>query len=74
MEIKFFTTAPADEKKFKANKIAWAHFQQQAPSYQRVAIWWAVSAKKEETRVRRLKQLIEDSAKGRRLAQFLAKK
>ena len=66
--------AATDERAFKANKKAWANFKQQAPYYQRVATWWVISAKKEETRARRLKQLIHDSENGRKLKQFLAKK
>lgn len=59
--------ATADEKQFKANKAAWDFFQAQPPSYQRVAIFWVTSAKREETRARRLAQLIAVSAEGRRL-------
>lgn len=58
---------PAEEKAFRANTKAWKFFTGQAPSYQRVAIHWVVSAKKEETRARRLASLIEDSAAERRL-------
>lgn len=53
------------EKKLKANKKAWAFFQAQAPWYRRAATHWVVSAKKEETRLKRLATLIEDSANGR---------
>ena len=52
----------------QANPKAWAYFQAQAPSYQRTASWWVMSAKKEETRLRRLATLIADSEAGRRLA------
>ena len=55
------------EQRFRANAPAWAFFQTQAPSYQRPAIWWVVSAKQEATRVKRLAQLISDSEQGRRL-------
>jgi uncharacterized protein YdeI (YjbR/CyaY-like superfamily) len=55
------------ERKFRANQQAWAFFQSQAPYYQRVACAWVMTAKKEETRLRRLATLIEDSAQGRRL-------
>ena len=55
------------EKQFKADKIAWEFFQRQPPGYQRLAIWWVVSAKKPETRARRLGQLIAESRHGRRL-------
>ena len=58
------------EKEFRANAPAWKFFHTQAPSYQRVAIHWIVSAKREETRRRRLATLIEDSAAERRLAQY----
>ncbi len=59
--------APAYEKKLRAKREAWSFFQGQAPWYQRVAAFWVMSAKKEETRERRLATLIEDSASGRRL-------
>ncbi|MBI3411867.1 MAG: YdeI/OmpD-associated family protein [Planctomycetes bacterium] len=38
------------------------------------ANWWVICAKKAETRMKRLKQLIEDSASGRRIRQFLVRK
>jgi uncharacterized protein YdeI (YjbR/CyaY-like superfamily) len=55
------------QAKLKANKRAWTFFQSQAPWYQRTVSRWVMSAKKEETRLRRLKALIEDSARGRRI-------
>jgi len=58
----------AQEKQFRANSGAWEFFESQPPSYRRTAVYWVVSAKREETRSRRLAQLIEDSAAGRRLA------
>jgi hypothetical protein len=51
----------AYEKQFRANKKAWKFFQVQPPWYRRTASWWVISAKKEETRLKRLTQLIEDS-------------
>jgi uncharacterized protein YdeI (YjbR/CyaY-like superfamily) len=45
----------------------WNFFQSQAPWYQRVAVHWVTSAKKEATRQRRLETLIADSAAGRRI-------
>jgi uncharacterized protein YdeI (YjbR/CyaY-like superfamily) len=56
------------EERFRSQKTAWDFFQAQAPWYRRTAIWWVVSARKEETRLKRLATLIEDSANGRRLA------
>lgn len=61
------TLDPADEKRFRANRKAWQFFNAQAPSYRRVCIYWVTSAKKEETRARRLATLIDDSANGRRV-------
>ncbi len=58
----------ASAKKLKANKKAWDFFQSQAPTYQRAANWWVISAKKEETRAKRLEKLIQDSENGKRLA------
>ena len=58
---------PAYAKKFRANRKAWAHFESRPPSYRRPAIWWVVSAKREDTRARRLRTLIEDSGAGRRI-------
>jgi len=56
------------EQQLRANKQASEFFQSQAPSYQRTACAWVMTAKKEETRLRRLATLIEDSAQGRRIA------
>ena len=57
-----------DEAAFRANKSAWDFFQAQAPGYRRTAIWWVVSAKKPETRLKRLATLIDNSSHGRTLA------
>jgi uncharacterized protein YdeI (YjbR/CyaY-like superfamily) len=54
-------------KQFKKNAKAWSFFSKQAPSYQRTATWWVMSAKKEETRESRLRQLIEVSLAGQHL-------
>jgi uncharacterized protein YdeI (YjbR/CyaY-like superfamily) len=61
------TLDPADEKTFRANRKAWKFFNAQAPSYRRVCIYWITSAKKDETRARRLTTLINDSANGERV-------
>jgi uncharacterized protein YdeI (YjbR/CyaY-like superfamily) len=61
------------ERKLKQNKEAWKFFQAQPASYRKAANWWVLSAKKEETRLKRLEKLIEDSAQGRRLPQFARK-
>ena len=58
---------PEYEKTFRQNKAAWKFFQEQPAGYKRLMIFRTVSAKKEETRLRRLKQLIESSEKGERM-------
>ena len=55
----------AYERRFRRNKRAWEYFQAKAPSYRTSAVYWVMSAKKEETRERRLAALIDDSAHGR---------
>jgi uncharacterized protein YdeI (YjbR/CyaY-like superfamily) len=55
------------QKKLEANRKAWAFFQAQPPGYQRLMAFWVVSAKKQETRLKRLQRLIDESARGRRL-------
>jgi uncharacterized protein YdeI (YjbR/CyaY-like superfamily) len=59
---------PAEVKQFRANARAWAFFDSQPPGYRKTAIWWVVSAKRPETRARRLTTLIRDSAAGTRIA------
>ena len=54
-------------KQFRANGRAWEFYQAQAPWYRRTSSWWVLSAKREETRWRRLEKLIADSAAGRRI-------
>ena len=57
----------AYEAKIRKNKKAWAFFQAQAPYYRRMASLYVMSAKQEETRLRRLARLIADSEAGRRI-------
>jgi len=52
-------------RSFRANEKAWAFFQGQPASYRRAATWWVISAKREETRRKRLTTLIRDSQNGR---------
>jgi uncharacterized protein YdeI (YjbR/CyaY-like superfamily) len=60
------------EKALRRNGAAWKFFSSQAPYYRRVASHYVASAKKPETRARRLAALIEHSAKGERLPQFVS--
>ena len=56
---------PAQATALRDNPKARAFFEAQPPWYQRAATHWIVGAKREETRERRLQQLIADSAAGR---------
>ena len=51
--------------RLKANPAAWTFYRARPPSYRRAATWWVVSAKRADTRDRRLQRLIDDSAAGR---------
>jgi uncharacterized protein YdeI (YjbR/CyaY-like superfamily) len=59
-------------RRFRANAKAWEFYEAQAPWYRRVSCYWVMSAKREETRLRRLATLISDSAQGRRIKQLTA--
>ena len=56
---------PEQERRLRANAAAWEWFQSRPPSWRRAAVYWVTSAKKPETRERRLAALIEDAAAGR---------
>lgn len=73
-ELRAAKLTPAYEKRLNANKAAWTFFTAQAPSYQRHAKFFVMSAKKEETRDRRLDRLIADSSAGRRIGILQSKK
>jgi len=51
----------------KRNKAAWAFFAAQPPSYRKVMTWFILSAKREETRLQRLEELVGVSATGKRM-------
>ena len=57
--------SPAYERRFRANKKAWEFFQRQPRWYRRVAVFSVVGAKKEETRLKWLARLLEQSARGK---------
>jgi uncharacterized protein YdeI (YjbR/CyaY-like superfamily) len=54
-------------REFRKARAAWQFFQAQPPYYRRTAVFWVMSARREETRRRRLRALIRDSNQGRRL-------
>ena len=53
------------ERRFRAAQSAWKWFTSRPAGYRRTATHWVVSAKRDETRQRRLQQLIDCSAEGR---------
>jgi len=59
-----------EEARLRSAPGAWEHFAAQPGSYRRAVVHWLHSAKREETRVRRLEQLVAESAARRLVAQF----
>lgn len=56
---------PAEyERQLQAVPEAWRYWEGERPSYRKQVTWWVVSAKREETRERRLGILIESCAQG----------
>ena len=56
---------PAEyERRIRDEPRAWRWLQAAPPSYRKQVAWWVVSAKREETRLRRLNTLIQSCAKG----------
>jgi uncharacterized protein YdeI (YjbR/CyaY-like superfamily) len=62
----------ATEAAFRKHERAWRFFEAQAPSYRRTASFWVMSAKRDETRKRRLERLIAASRAEERLAPFVS--
>jgi uncharacterized protein YdeI (YjbR/CyaY-like superfamily) len=69
-ENQIATLDPDYERRFRENAPSWSFFHAQPPSYRRVATWWVMSAKQEQTRLRRLTALIGVSERGQRLPNF----
>jgi uncharacterized protein YdeI (YjbR/CyaY-like superfamily) len=55
------------EALFRQNETAWADWEKRAPSYRKVVLHWVTSAKRPETRARRLAILIASSAAGEKI-------
>jgi uncharacterized protein YdeI (YjbR/CyaY-like superfamily) len=58
----------------KKNKAAWKFFAAQPPSYRKAISWWIACAKKDETRQKRLRELIGYCVNGERLPMMASKK
>lgn len=59
--------ATAETRRFMADATAWAYFNTAPPGYWKVVLHWITTARRAETRSRRLARLIEACADGRRL-------
>jgi uncharacterized protein YdeI (YjbR/CyaY-like superfamily) len=57
----------AELRRFRAKAAAWAYFEACPPGYRKTVIHWIVTAKKPETRARRLQELLQACAERRRL-------
>jgi uncharacterized protein YdeI (YjbR/CyaY-like superfamily) len=64
-EAREVALSPAFERQLRTNERAWAFFRQQPPWYRRTSAFWVMSAKQEQTRARRLAQLIDCSEQQR---------
>ncbi len=62
------------QKLLQENAAAWEFFQKQPASYRKAVSWWVSSAKKDETRQKRLDALIAHSTRTERVPQFTWKK
>ncbi|HYV47430.1 MAG TPA: YdeI/OmpD-associated family protein [Myxococcaceae bacterium] len=60
----------AEEHQLRANGKAWAYWEAVRPSYRKSASHWVMTAKKEETRRRRLEQLVACCEKEEWLPQY----
>lgn len=65
---------PDEVARFKAEPGAWDYFQACPLSYRRPLLWWVASAKRPQTRERRLGRLIERSGRGERIDMMSPKK
>jgi uncharacterized protein YdeI (YjbR/CyaY-like superfamily) len=55
------------EDQFRKQRAAWSNYEKFPPGYRRLTAGWVASAKKEETRRKRLEKLIEHSARNQRI-------
>ena len=66
--------SPEFQKMLRGNSKAWKFFEAQPPFYKRTIAFWVMGAKKAETQMRRLKRLIDCSARGERVGILEPKK
>ena len=56
-----------EQRAFRRDKVAWQYFESAPAGYRRTVLHWINAARRPETRVRRLEQLIAACAEGKRL-------
>ena len=56
-----------DEALFRKNEAAWTDWENRPPAYRKTVLHWVTSAKKPETRAKRLGILIDCSARGEKI-------
>jgi uncharacterized protein YdeI (YjbR/CyaY-like superfamily) len=56
-----------ERERFQRDAAAWNYFQAAPPGYRKVVLHWVMNAKREETRAKRLAQLMQACAAGKRL-------
>jgi uncharacterized protein YdeI (YjbR/CyaY-like superfamily) len=59
-----------EEALFRKNRAAWADWEKRPAGYRKTVLGWITSAKRPETRAKRLNELMIVSAEGRRLPQY----
>ena len=60
--------AAPERERFQQDRAAWDYFQAAPPGYRKTILHWITKAKREETRNKRLAQLMQACAAGKRLA------
>jgi uncharacterized protein YdeI (YjbR/CyaY-like superfamily) len=58
---------PEEEADFRKDAVAWADWERRPPGYRKVVLHWVTSAKKPETRAKRLGILIESASRGEKI-------
>ena len=58
---------PFDDASLRADGRAWDFWERQPPSYKKVVAHWIASAKRPETRAKRMAELLADCAAGRKI-------
>jgi len=66
-KAKEISLTPEIEDTLKSNKVAWEYFNNLAPSYRKQYVGWLISAKRPETRERRLEEAVKLLAENKKL-------